>query len=247
MVGIFSEWHPALFRILQWISPKGDYGIAYLHSFAKQAVAERSQRSEKEKSLSEERSQGGDILESDYLGTFLAKARRTPDSFSVDDAYYHMMSNLLAGGESTGISLSAAMYFLCKNPQSLEKLRREMEDVKTRSSSPNITTMKEASECPYLQAVVKETVRVFSPIGISITRVVPEGGLTLAGRIFPENVCPCFQTPGHDAPAKKAQHTDLVLDSRRHLPLGSRCQYLSLWPRRRDFPAGTVARIPSIS
>ena len=86
MVGIFSEWHPALFRILQWISPKGDYGIAYLHSFAKQAVAERSRRSEKEKSVTEEKSQGDDVLESDYLGTFLAKARRTPDTFSVDGA-----------------------------------------------------------------------------------------------------------------------------------------------------------------
>lgn len=86
MVGIFSEWHPALFRILQWISPKGDNGIAYLHSFAKQAVAGRSQRSEKEKSLSEEKCQSDDVLESDYLGAFLAKARRTPDTFSVDDA-----------------------------------------------------------------------------------------------------------------------------------------------------------------
>ena len=151
------------------------------------------------------------------------------------------MSNLLAGGEPTGISLSAAVYLLCKNPQSLEKLRREMGGVKTRSLSPNITTIKEASECPYLQAVIKETARVFSPIGISITRVVPEGGFTLAGRFFPENVCPCLQAPGHVLPPKKAQHTDLVLDNRRNMPLGSLCQYLNLWPRRGDFPAGTVA------
>lgn len=41
---------------------------------------------EKEKSLSGKKSQGDDVLESDYLGTFLAKARRTPDTFSVDDA-----------------------------------------------------------------------------------------------------------------------------------------------------------------
>ena len=188
-VGIFSEWHPALFRMLQWISPKGNYGIAYLHSFAKQAVAERSQRSEKEKSLSDKKSQGGDVLESDYLGTFLAKARRNPDAFTVDDAYYHMMSNLLAGSESTGISLSAAIYFLCKNPQSLGKLRKEIEDMKTKSSNPGFTTLKEASECQYLQAVIKETVRVFPAVAISLTRLVPKGGLTLAGRFFPENVC----------------------------------------------------------
>lgn len=128
------------------------------------------------------------MLESDYLGTFLAKARRNPDTFTVDDASYHMMSNLLAGGESTGISLSAAIYFLCKTPQSLEKLREEIRGLKTRSSDTRFITLKDASDCQYLQAVIKETVRMFPAVGINMTRVVPEGGLTLAGRFFPENV-----------------------------------------------------------
>ena len=202
MVGIFSEWHPALFRILQWLAPTGDYGIAYLHSFAKQAVAERSQRSEKEKLLSEEKSQGGDTLESDYLGTFLAKARRNPDSFSVDDAYYHMMSNLLAGGETTGVSVTAAVYFLYKNPKSLERLRQEIEGMKKGSFNPDSITMKQASECQYLQAVIKETVRVFSPVSINLPRVVPKGGLTLAGRFFPENVRALILAPSLALSAK---------------------------------------------
>lgn len=166
--------------------------MAYLHSFAKQALAERAQRSEEEKSLSEEKSQGGDVLESDYLGTFLAKARRYPDTFTVDDASYHMMSNLLAGGESTGISVSAAIYFLCKNPQSLEKLRHEIKGLKTGSLDMKYINLKDASNCQYLQAVIKETVRMFPAVGINMTRVVPEGGLTLAGRFFPGNVCDLF-------------------------------------------------------
>lgn len=181
--------------MFQWLSPTGDYGIAYLHSFAKKAVAEQSQRSEKDKLLSEEKSQGGDTLESDYLSTFLAKARRTPDAFSVDDAYYHMMSNLLAGGETTGISVTAAVYFLYKNPRSLERLRQEIEGVKKASSNPSNTTMKELLECQYLQAIIKEAVRVFTPTAINLSRVVPEGGLTLAGRFFPENVCIQSQLP----------------------------------------------------
>ena len=203
VVGIFSEWHPALFHILQWISPKGNYGIAYLHSFAKKVIAERSQRFEKDKVLGEERSQGGDVLESDYLGTFLAKAHANPDTFTVDDAYYHMMAILLAGGETTGSSLSAIMYFLCKSPQSLEKLRLELEGMKTRSSDTSFTTLKEASECQYLQAVIKETVRIFSAIGISLTRVVPEGGLTLAGRFFPENVWALIRVSNHVLMSKR--------------------------------------------
>ena len=99
-----------------------------------------------------------------------------------------MMSNLLAGGESTGISLSAAIYFLCQSPQSLEKLRQEIKCMKTKSLDTSFITLKDASDCQYLQAVIKETVRMFPAVGVSMTRVVPEGGLTLAGRFFPENV-----------------------------------------------------------
>lgn len=155
-------------------------------------MADLKQRSENEKPTIEEKSHGGDALESDYLASFLAKAKRTPDTFTEYDAYYHIMSNILAGGEATGISLSAATYYLCNNPQALAKLRQEMKDLKARSQNRIIGT-KEASECPYLQAVIKEAIRLFPAPGLGVNRVVPEGGLEVAGWTFPEGVGPPFK------------------------------------------------------
>lgn len=38
---------------------------------------------------------------------------------------------------------------------------------------------------PYLQAVIKEAMRIYSPVGMSLPRTVPQGGATLAGIHFP--------------------------------------------------------------
>ncbi len=40
----------------------------------------------------------------------------------------------------------------------------------------------------FSQAVIKETLRLFPAAGLGMPRVVPKGGLTLAGRAFPEDV-----------------------------------------------------------
>lgn len=40
----------------------------------------------------------------------------------------------------------------------------------------------------HLQAVIKETLRLFPALGVNLPRLVPKGGLTLAGRTFPEGV-----------------------------------------------------------
>jgi len=150
VMGVFSEWHPVVFRMLQYLAPKGEVGIAYIYNFAADAVAEWNQRSEEDKFLHEQKSQGGAMLETDYLGSLLAKHRKTPATFGVDDAYYHILSNILAGGETTGNTMIAAIYFLTKHPQVMDRLRKEAEGLKERSKNAKVT-VKEAHECSYLQ------------------------------------------------------------------------------------------------
>jgi cytochrome P450 len=41
---------------------------------------------------------------------------------------------------------------------------------------------------PYLQAVMKEALRVHPATGYPMFRVVPQGGEVLAGQFFPEGV-----------------------------------------------------------
>ena len=185
-MGVFNELHPYVFRLLQFLAPKGEVGIAAVYAFAAKRISEWNRRSESEKALSVEQNQGGEVLKTDYLTSLLAKHRRTPDNFSVDDAYYHIISNVVAGGETTGIALTAAMYLLVKSPRVLEKLRRELEGMK-RGDNGRVGVL-EAQRCGYLNAVVKEVLRLFPPAGLNLPRVVPKGGLVLVGSWFPEGV-----------------------------------------------------------
>lgn len=186
IIGAFPEWHPFVFRMLQLVAPKGEVGIAYIYAFARKAIEEYNTRSEKEKSIDEERNERGETLKTDYMSSLLAKHRSSPTQFKIDDAFYHIISNVVAGGETTGISLSAAVYLLIKHPRVLKKLRNELESLRNTESRNG--SFREAQGCSYLQAVIKEALRLFPAAGLTMPRVVPKGGLRLCDRFFPEGV-----------------------------------------------------------
>ena len=147
-MGVFGEWHSFVFRILQLTAPKGEVGIAYVFSFTAKAIAQWNNRSDKEHALDEEKTEGGAVLQTDYLGSLLAKHRRDPQQFKVDDASFHVLSNVVAGGETTGISLAAAIHFLIQYPHVLEKLRRELDGLNKGSNER--VSMKDAQNCTNL-------------------------------------------------------------------------------------------------
>ncbi|KAH0842829.1 hypothetical protein FOPE_08363 [Fonsecaea pedrosoi] len=45
---------------------------------------------------------------------------------------------------------------------------------------------RETSNLPYLGAVIKEALRLHTPVGFILERIVPKGGATLCGHFFPE-------------------------------------------------------------
>src|SRR6185312_7311320 len=103
---------------------------------------------------------------------------------------YHLfmmgLSNIIAGADTTAISLSAVLYHLIRNPDSLQKLRDE---VQQRFSEVVFDgthlTFKQSQEMPYLQAVIKEALRLHAATGLPLWRVVTDGGLELDGHFFP--------------------------------------------------------------
>ena len=192
VMGVFSEWHPTIFGLLQLVAPKGNVGLAYVHKFAADAMAEHlTSRSEvddllKDKSILEAEESG--ILKQDYLTTLYARHRRDPKAFDEGSIYYHILSNVIAGAETTGIALSAVFYYLDRHRSVLAKLRAELDAFVEKRKGEGLITMKESLEMPYLQAVIKEALRMFPSAGLPLPRMVPKGGLTLAGQFFPEGV-----------------------------------------------------------
>lgn len=101
-----------------------------------------------------------------------------------------------AGSDTTAIALRAVVYFLCKNRGSLCKLRDELSQAERSARMSDPITYAEAIRLPYLQAVLKEAMRLHPSTGFPMGRVVPPGGVTLLGHRLPEGVgcAPMFDT-----------------------------------------------------
>lgn len=79
------------------------------------------------------------------------------------------------------------MYYLGHNRQALNRLQDEL-----CSKFPSIEAIdsKGLLDCVYLNAVVEEGLRIYSPAGAAhLSRIVPKGGCEISGKFIPEGVC----------------------------------------------------------
>lgn len=93
--------------------------------------------------------------------------------------------NVFAGSDTTSISLNATYYNIIKNPRVQAKLRAELDEAHARGALSDPPSFAETQALPYLQAVLKEALRMHPAVGLCLWRVVPAGGATLAGQYFP--------------------------------------------------------------
>lgn len=184
LVGIFHEWHHVLFRLLQTVSPGGAQGYAYLYRFTRESIDDISQK----RNGFTDTTGYEEEEEEDLLRSMFAMHHKDADSFTLEDIGYHMILNVLAGGETVAISLSAAVYYICKDAVVMNKLRHELDEKRENGEISVPITFKEAQGCTYLQSIIKESLRLHPVIGHGLPRVIPNGGMTLAGRFFPEKV-----------------------------------------------------------
>ncbi|KXH69317.1 cytochrome P450 [Colletotrichum salicis] len=122
----------------------------------------------------------------DFLSKFLGKHSEDSSTFSQYHVLAGCVSNMVAGSDTTAISLSAILYQLLRNPKEMSKLQEEIDEFSSRRTGhPRRLNFQESLKLPYLQAVIKEALRLHPATGLPLERVVPEGGATIAGRFFP--------------------------------------------------------------
>ena len=91
-----------------------------------------------------------------------------------------------AGGDTTGITLTAIFYHLMRNPRAYRALQTEIDKADAGSQLSHPVTFAEAQDLHYLQAVIKETLRIHPAVGALLERVVPQGGVAIDGLTLPE-------------------------------------------------------------
>ncbi|KAL9620420.1 MAG: hypothetical protein Q9160_005005 [Pyrenula sp. 1 TL-2023] len=181
LAGIYANLHPILFHVVTLLGGSAAAGQNYLAQFAGDHIASRKAN------LKEATDDGP----TDMVTKFLHAHTEDPSRFTTYDTTMIALNNIAAGGnpiwsDTTAISLSSILYQLYRNPSVLRRLRIEIDSISDSGKLSNPITFRESQEMPYLQAVIKEAMRVHPAVGLPLLRVVPSGGATICGRFFPQ-------------------------------------------------------------
>ncbi|CAJ2505237.1 Uu.00g126310.m01.CDS01 [Anthostomella pinea] len=177
-VGLYPSFHPYLFFLRNYAISKKEVGRAYVINFTRNMITQHqaNPKVEPDESSDEEGGEGA----VDFLTKLLKKHSNDPEVFTS----YHVLAtcgaNMIAGSDTTSITLSAILYYLLKNTSAYQRLRDEVD------STGKELTFAQAQNLPYLQAVIKEALRLHPATGLPLERVVPSGGATIAGVFFPK-------------------------------------------------------------
>jgi cytochrome P450 len=123
--------------------------------------------------------------DTDFLGTILRMHGQNPDKIKIGDVYGFPLTNIGAGSDTTSVSLAGIMYNLIICPQKLQRLQGEIDQADKNGQLSELVTFQEAQRLPYLQACIKEGLRMHPATGLPLARVVPKEGANITGTFFP--------------------------------------------------------------
>lgn len=118
----------------------------------------------------------------DMLSQWAAVKAADPLKMDTLDIVVGTSSNVFAGSDTTAASLRSILYQLLRNSAKMECLRQELDKAAKTGELSDPVTDKEARALPYLNAVIKEGMRMHPSIGLLLEREVPEGGAVICGR-----------------------------------------------------------------
>ncbi|PYH95060.1 cytochrome P450 [Aspergillus ellipticus CBS 707.79] len=89
--------------------------------------------------------------------------------------------NAASGAGSLVSTFVSAFYFLAKNPEAMSRLKDEIDTAFAVGSLSGLPLWREVKRLPYLNAVMKESMRLSSAVSFEEEIVAPRGGATIAG------------------------------------------------------------------
>ncbi|EGP91812.1 unnamed protein product [Zymoseptoria tritici ST99CH_3D1] len=184
-MGIFSWAHRWVYKYSSNLPGMRGGGLPYLASTVRKELDSRiAQRGKEEKD-------GGRVHDLDAPRDFLdlaLDAEKDPDkAMTMRHVYAMLLSNVVAGSDTTAVSLSSVIFYVARDPRVLARLREELDQaVQDGKATPDCAAFRETQDMPYFQACIKEGLRLTAATGLPLWRVVPAGGVEMLGHYFPE-------------------------------------------------------------
>ncbi|RMD41176.1 hypothetical protein DV735_g3941, partial [Chaetothyriales sp. CBS 134920] len=122
----------------------------------------------------------------DFLTRCFEAQSKYPDLVTDRIIRMYNIDNVLAGSDTTGISFRSIFYYLIKSPNCMKRVMEEIDAANAAGNLSEFVTWKESNNLPYLQACIKEALRMHPAVGLLLERYVPKGGIELDGHYLPE-------------------------------------------------------------
>ncbi|OQU97305.1 hypothetical protein CLAIMM_03254 isoform 1 [Cladophialophora immunda] len=118
-------------------------------------------------------------------GTFFSKMlaeAEAGETLTEKQVQWEASNLIVAGSDTTAITLTYLVWIVLKRPDVKAKILKEIE------SLPDAFTNEDVQRLPYLDTVVRESLRLYGAAPASLPRTVPDGGAHLAGYYLPGGI-----------------------------------------------------------
>jgi cytochrome P450 len=123
----------------------------------------------------------------DFIYYILRQSKRI--ELSQDEIIVNGALFIVAGSETTAMTLSAMTNFLIAHPEKFQKLKNEIRGI---FHTEEDVTVEKVTNLAYLNACIEETLRMLPPAPIGFLRSIPAGGDTVDGEFLPAGVSASF-------------------------------------------------------
>lgn len=117
---------------------------------------------------------------------------------------------LNAGSDTTGTALTNVLYWLLKNPSTLQRLRAEIDEAL--DANETVAAFDKVKHLPYLRACLDESMRLTPPNTMNAPRLTPPEGMSIMGHWIPGN------TTVHCPPYAMHRNADVFPDPEAYKP-----------------------------
>ncbi|KAI9669100.1 MAG: hypothetical protein M1831_000692 [Alyxoria varia] len=162
-------------------------GMRAIQSLAGIAVARVRQRLES--------AEAGEPQRKDLLARLMEGKDENGDPLGREELTAEALTQLIAGSDTTSNSMCALLFHVLRTEGVMESLQEELDEAIP--SGVDVPAFEMVKDLPYLDKVIKETLRIHSPSSLGLPRLVPatgppntpnsdpRGGITFSGHHFP--------------------------------------------------------------
>ena len=121
----------------------------------------------------------------DMIEHWLAAHKNDPKGFTVRDMHAQTMVTAGAASDTTSIAIQSFVYQIIQQPRVLALLQAEIDQAQKQGRVlSSVVSYSDTQSLPYFQACLKEAIRLWGPIIMSLARQVPSEGIKVGNEFF---------------------------------------------------------------